>query len=124
MILSLSACGGDKPDKDDTTNPTSTDKVSEANEIKTTLFTLAYDDSVWNYLEDELANEEDYCFVNLQIPDPDDSEYYMIDAEIEVSLEEPYDFREDLVYYGFNQYEYKVNNAYETINIGGVDLLK
>ena len=48
----------------------------------------------------------------------------MIDAEIEVSLEEPYDFREDLVYYGFNQYEYKVNNAYETVNIGGVDLLK
>lgn len=130
IILSLAACGGDKPDKDDTTNTTSADKVSEsdktgeANEIKTTLFTLAYDDSVWNYLEDELANEEDYCFVNLQILDPDDSEYYMIDAEIEVSLEEPYDFREDLVYYGFNQYEYKVNNAYETINIGGVDLLK
>lgn len=39
MILSLAACGGDKPDKDDTTNPTSADKVSEANEIKTTLFT-------------------------------------------------------------------------------------
>ena len=123
IILSLAACGGDKPDKDDTTNPTSTDNVSEsdktgeANEIKTTLFTLAYDDSVWNYLEDEIANEEDYCFVNLQILDPDDSEYYLIDAEIEVSLEEPYDFREDLVYYGFNQYEYKVNNAYETINI-------
>lgn len=31
---------------------------------------------------------------------------------------------EDLVYYGFNQYEYKENNAYETVNIGGVDLLK
>ena len=104
MILSLAACGGDKPDKDDTTNTTSADKVSEsdktgeANEIKTTLFTLAYDDSVWNYLEDELANEEDYCFVNLQMLDPADSECYMIDAEIEVSLEEPYDFREDLVY--------------------------
>ena len=56
MILSLAACGGDKPDKDDTTNPTSADKTGEANEIKTTLFTLAYDDSVWNYLEDELAN--------------------------------------------------------------------
>ena len=59
MILSLAACSGDKPDKDDTTNPTSADKVSEsdktgeANEIKTTLFTLAYDDSVWNYLEDD-----------------------------------------------------------------------
>ena len=41
-----------------------------------------------------------------------------------MSLEEPYDFREDLVYYGFNQYEYKVNGTYETVNIGGIDLLK
>ena len=110
MILSLAACGGEKN--------------GEANESKTTLFTLAYDDSVWNYSKDDMKNEEDYCFVNLQIPDPDDSEDYLINAEIEVSLDDPYDFREDLVYYGFNQHEYKVNNAYETVKIGGVNLLK
>lgn len=124
MILSLAACDGDKTDKDDTTNPSSSNEAGEANEIKTTLFTLTYDDSVWNCFEDDMENEEDYCSVNLQIPDPDDSDYYLIDAEIEVSLEEPYDFREAIVDYGFNQYEYKVNNAYETVNIGGVDLLK
>ena len=110
MICSLAACGDEN--------------TGGAKEIKTTLFTLAYDDSVWNYLEEDVTNEEDYCSVNLQIPDPDDSEYYLIDAKIEVSLEEPYDFREDLVSYGFNQYEYKVNEAYETVKIGGVDLLK
>ena len=142
LILSLVACGGEKTDDPDnaktssvgTTEETSNDKsaVSATDEtstdaddgIKTTLFTLTYDESVWNYLEDDTENEEDYCFVNLQIPDPDDSEYYLMDAEIKVSLEDPYDFREYLVYYGFNQYEYKVNNAYETVKIGGVDLLK
>lgn len=115
MILSLAACGDEKTD-----NTTG----GGDGEIKTTLFTLSYDDSVWNNVEDDLTNEEDYCFANLQILNPDDPEYYLIDATIEVSLDEPYDFREDLVYYGFNQYEYKVNNAYDTVKIGGVDLLK
>ena len=124
MVLTLAACGGDTPDKPNTTSPTSSGKPGEAKEIKTTLFTIAYDDSVWNNIEDDLSNDEDYCFANLQILDPDDSEYYLIDAEIEVSLEDPYDFREDLVYYGFNQYEYKVNEAYDTVTIGGIDLLK
>ena len=121
MICSLAACDDKK--NDDPNNEKTSSTVGEG-EIKTTLFTLAYDDSVWNYLEEDVTNEEDYCSVNLQIPDPDDSEYYLIDAKIEVSLDEPYDFRENLVYYGFNQYEYKVNEAYETVKIGGVDLLK
>lgn len=113
MLLSLAACGGKKTEVSDA-----------AGEIKTMLFSLTYDDSVWNNVEADLENEEDYCFANLQIPDPEDSESYLIDTEIEVSLDEPYDFREDLVYYGFNQYEYKVNHAYETVKIGSVDLLK
>ena len=130
MIFSLVACNGDKTDNPDTTNPASSDKVGESDkagevkEIKTTLFTLSYDDSVWNNIDDDLENEEDYCFAELQILDPDDPEYYLIDARISVSLDEPYDFREELIDYGFNQYEYKVNEAYETVSIGGLDLLK
>lgn len=126
MILSLAACGAEKPETPETINPSTSNEAGEANEmeIKTTLFTLKYDDSAWNYFEDYTENEEDYCFVTLQIPDPDDPEFCLIDAEIEVSLEDPYDFREDLAYYGFNQYEYKVNVAYETANIGGIDLLE
>lgn len=130
MILSLAACGGDKADKTDKTDTTKpsateeTDPAGETKEIKTDLFTLGYDDGVWNHIENDLSSGAEYCFANLQIPDPEDPEYYLIDAEIEVSVEDPYDFREDLVYYGFNQYEYKVNKAYETVNIGGIDLLK
>ncbi|MBQ2971183.1 MAG: hypothetical protein IJE16_01380 [Ruminococcus sp.] len=116
MLLSLTACGG----KDDNT----TDTPTGGSAIETGLFTLNYDAGVWTYYEEETSNEEDYCSVLLQIPDPEDSEYYLIEAEIEVSIDEPYDFREDLVYYGFDQYEYEVNKKYETVSIGGVDLLK
>lgn len=125
MILSLAACGGEAPAAPTTPDATKAPSSgAEAGEIQTALFTLSYDDSAWVHVEDDLSDGEDYCFANLQILDPDDNEYYLIDAEIEVSIEDPYDFREDLVYYDFNQYEYKVNNAYETVSIGGLDLLK
>ncbi len=114
MLLSLVACGGND-----------TDAPSNAGaSIETLLFSLDYDESVWTYYEEDTQNEEDYCSVVLQIPDPDDPEYYLINAEISVSIDEPYDFREDLVYYGFDQYEYAENKAYEVTSIGGVDLLK
>ncbi len=116
MLLSLTACGG----KDNN----NTDTPSGGTVIETALFTLDYDQSVWTYYEEDTSNEEDYCSVVLQIPDPEDPEYYLINAEIEVSIDEPYDFRENLVYYGFDQYEYEVNKKYETVSIGGVDLLK
>jgi len=96
----------------------------EGTEIKTPLFTLIYDDSVWVNLEDDMSEEADYCFVNLQVKDPEDTDYYLIDAEIEVSLEEPYDFRESLVYYGFEQYAYAEEDAYDTVSIGGYELLQ
>lgn len=116
MLLSLTACGG----KDNN----NTDTPSGGSAIETALFSLDYDQSVWTYYEEDTSNEEDYCSVVLQIADPEDPDYYLINAEIEVSIDEPYDFREDLVYYGFDQYEYAVNNKYETVSIGGVDLLK
>ncbi|MBQ6856623.1 MAG: hypothetical protein IJO13_05925, partial [Lachnospiraceae bacterium] len=121
MVFALVACGGKNTEDPENTKAPSNGAEGE---ITTNLFTLAYDDSIWINVEESLTNDEDYCFANLQILDPDDPEYYLIDADIEVSVDEPYDFREDLVYYGFNQYEYKVNNTYETVNIGGVDLLK
>ena len=125
MLISLAACGGnDNPD-----TPEKPDKQEQSSgnsdaAIATSLFSLDYDNTVWNYYDEDTRNEEEYCYVLLQIPDPDDAEYYLVNAEISVSIEEPYDFREDLVYYGFDQYEYAVNNKYETVKIGGVDLLK
>ena len=126
LVLTLASCGGNTDDPEKTTAPAGDDTpvVQGNGEVKTNLFTLKYDDSVWKHIEDDMTDDEEYCFANLQVLDPDDPEYYLIDVEIEVSVDSPYDFREDLVYYGFNQYEYKENNAYETVKVGGVDLLK
>ena len=120
MLFSFAACGDDTPDKPDNTKQPSANSDST---IEASLFTVDFGGD-WINIEDEFKNEEEYSKAVLQILDPEDNEYYLVEATISVEIDEPYDFREDLVYYGFNQYEYKENNAYETVNIGGVDLLK
>lgn len=127
MLFSLTACG-DKENNDtdnDITNNSATDSAQSVDgEIKTAFFTLNYDDKVWTYYSEDTVDNEEHSSIVLQIPDPEDPEYYLINAEIDVIIDEPYDFRDDLVYYGFNQYEYEVNKSYDTVKIGGVDLLK
>lgn len=120
MVFTLAACGKEEPETPDDPGVPSDDSASV---IETALFSVSYGGD-WIHIEDSYDDEEDYCEAELQILDPDDNEYYEICAEISVDLDDPYDFREDLVEYDFNQYEYKVNNAYTTVNVGGVDLLK
>lgn len=129
MILTLASCGGKDTEDEGKTDKPSTKDTTDApadsgKGIKTALFSISYDEDVWNNVEDYLEDGEEYCFANLQIPDPEDPEYYLIDVEVEVSIDDPYDFREDLVYYGFDQYEYEENKAYDTVKVGGVDLLR
>lgn len=118
MLFSLTACGDKNPDK-----PNDTKQPSGDADITTSFFEIKLSDD-WKNIEEDLKNEEEYSKAVLQVLDPADEEYYLIEATISVEIGEPYDFREDLVYYGFNQYEYEVNKAYETVKIGGVDLLK
>ena len=118
MVFSLAACSDKNPDK-----PNDTKQPSGDADITTSFFEIRLSDG-WINIEDDFKNEEEYSKAVLQVLDPEDEEYYLIEATISVEIDEPYDFREDLVYYGFNQYEYEVNKAYETVKIGGVDLLK
>ncbi len=118
MLFSLAACGDKNPEK-----PNETKQPSGNADITTSFFEITLSDD-WKNIEEDLKNEEEYSKAVLQVLDPEDEEYYLIEATISVEIDEPYDFREDLVYYGFNQYEYEVNKAYETVKIGGVDLLK
>lgn len=120
MILSIAACdSGNEPAENDPTNP----PVSgDGDVIVTTLWSLTYD-SVWTYDEEEdFLDEDDYSQIILSIPDGDDS--YLVSVEIRASVEDAGDFRDYLNSYGFDQYEYAVNNAYDLIKIGGVDCLK
>lgn len=118
MVFSLAACSDKNSDK-----PNDTKQPSGNADITTSFFEIRLSDG-WKNIEEDLKNEEEYSKAVLQVLDPEDEEYYLIEATISVEIGEPYDFREDLVYYGFNQYEYEVNKAYETVKIGGVDLLK
>lgn len=118
MLFSLAACSDKNPDK-----PNDTKQPSGDADITTSFFEIKLSDD-WKNIEEDMKNEEEYSKAVLQVLDPEDEEYYLIEATISVEIDEPYDFREDLVYYGFNQYEYEVNKAYETVKIGGVDLLK
>lgn len=115
MILSFTACG-DEP----STENTNVDV--EGTKIEANLWDLTYDTNVWSYDEDDFTDEEDYSRIYLYIPDGEDSE--LVSADISVAIDEPGTFRDWLTSYGFDEYEYAVNNAYDFIKIGGVDCLK
>ncbi len=127
MILSLAACGGDKKDNnskiesDTTSSKSTTDATGELSTLETTHWTLKYDSTVWTYEEDDFQDDEEGSSIVLTVPDGEDS--YILNAEIRVSIDDPDSFRSYLTSYGFDQYEYKVNNAYEFTKVGGVDCL-
>ena len=88
MLLSCAACGSEKSTDADNTKPSASDSsagtsagttdkdpTEQAAKIETALFTISYDDKVWNYIKDDLVNEDDYCYANLQIPEPEDKDY-------------------------------------------------
>lgn len=138
MILSLAACGKEELEE---TKTGIADKVSqnqtEAQTVPATeavtepalsgellempLWSLVYDPDVWVIDEDYFYEDEDYSRAVLYIPDDADS--YVINAEIRVSVDDHEDFRDYLNSYGFDAYEYAVNDAYEKVNVGGVDCL-
>lgn len=130
MILSLAACGdkkGNDKNSSKTESTVSTNSTAatkgDLTKLETGLWTLEYDSAVWGYEEDDFTNEESESSVILTIPDPEDEDSYILNAEIRVTIDEPYTFRGYLNSYGFDQYEYKVNNAYEFTKVGGVDCL-
>ncbi|MBQ3076552.1 MAG: hypothetical protein IJC43_01715 [Clostridia bacterium] len=129
LLLSLTACSGgdeggdDSPDTQESQNQeTQTPQNPSAGAtLETHLWTLVYDDTAWVYEEDDLRDDEDYTEIELRIPSGEDSS--LVTVAICVELDEPYSFREDLVAYGFDQYEYEVNHAYDLVKVGGVDCL-
>ena len=134
MVLTLAACGedkeeGGKPDNNpdqqtrDTT-PQDTDVDTPAGTtLQTPLWTLVYDEADgWVNQEDNFDDSDTYSRAILIIPGAEEGEE-LINIEIRVSIDDPYSFRDYLVSYGFDQYEYAVNNAYDFIDVGGVDCL-
>ncbi|MBQ4568885.1 MAG: hypothetical protein IJA62_02315 [Ruminococcus sp.] len=120
MVFALAACDGGSKNTNETSPSNSAQVPADAQKLETNLWTLSYD-AVWTYEEDDLSDDEEYSSVTLTIPEGDDS--YVISADISASIEDPEDFRSYLDSYGFDAYEYAENNAYDLVNIGGVDCL-
>ena len=116
MIFCLPACGKEGEGQ--------TAEVKNGQTVNATLWDLAYDDQDgWVYEEDDFYDDETTSKIYMTIP-KESGEGSEITAQIRVAVEEPYSFRDYLTSYGFDEYEYAVNDAYDMVNVGGVDCLK
>jgi len=120
MLVSMTACG--KGPSDPSKNPDGAPAV-DGTKVETPLWTLVYDEAVWTLAQEDMTTDEDYCRADLKVADPDDEDGYLVYVTIEADIGDPYDFRDDLAYYGFDAYEYAENNAYPFETVGGVDCL-
>lgn len=120
MLLSLTACGGD--DKE----PAPGDDIPEESKatVNAALWDLVYDEADgWVYEKDDFSDKDTYSKIIMSIP-KEDEDGSVVTAEIRVSIEEPYTFRDYLTSYGFDEYEYAVKEAYDLTEVGGVGCLK
>ena len=128
MLFSLAACGGkDGPEPSQTTEGTEQTPPpveTAGTTINAALFDLTYDEADgWVYEEDDFYDDDTYSSISLSIPE-EGKDASLVIAEVYVSIEDPYSFRDNLISYGFDEYEYAVNQAYDFTPVGGVDCLE
>lgn len=138
MLLSLAACGGGgedaKPDDSkaaepsqketqEATEPSATEPAGE--QVLTSRWSLYYDPQVWVWEDEDALSETDYrSMLTMIIPDPENEDNELVWFRVRAMETDHESFRSNLLSYGFDQYEYAVNHAYETVNIGGLEFLK
>lgn len=134
MLLSLAACNGDdkapdtQPNKDtkpSLTNPQASTPADLPGElVETTHWSLRYDSEVWELEYEDALYESDYeSSLSIIVPDPEDADYELVCLSISARETDHYNFRSNLREAGFDEYEYAVNDAYDTVNIGGLEFL-
>lgn len=139
MAAALAACGGKEEEPNDVVESVTEAKEEEPEEkpepepvpepepagelMETSRWSFTYDPEVWVYEEDEPEDSDYTSSITMEIPDPADPEDYLVWFNIYASIGELSSFRYDMDNHGFDTYEYAVNNAYETVNIGGLDFL-
>lgn len=136
MLLCLAACnsGGKTPSTEpngttpgqtnsqDATNPSTENLTGEF--VKTARWNLRYDPEVWIMEDEDALYDSDYeSSLSIIIPDPEEEDDALVHFSVRAMETEHYNFRSNLLDNGFDQYEYAVNNAYDTVNIGGLEFL-
>ncbi|WP_394267242.1 hypothetical protein [Anaerotignum sp.] len=116
MIFCIPACSKD--------GEGTSAEVKDGITVNATLWDLVYDDKDgWTYVEDDFYNDKTTSKIIMTIP-KEEGEGSIVTAQIRVAVEEPYSFRDYLTSYGFDEYEYAVNESYDVTEIGGVACLK
>ena len=128
MLFSLAACGkgdsGEQGQKSGEDDQKFSAEMKSPKTLDACLWDLTYDEQDgWVYEEDEFYDDETFSEIIMMIPGAGEDES-IVSAEISVSVEKPYYFRDYLTSYGFDEYEYEVNQSYELTEIGGVDCLE
>jgi len=137
MLLSLAACsgGGETPTTkpkatnapaqsttQSTTKPSDEDLPGEL--VKTAFWNLRYDDKVWAWEDEDSLYESDYeATLTIVIPDSKNADESLVRLCVSAWDTDHHNFRDNLRENGFDQYEYAVNNAYDTVNVGGLEFL-
>ncbi len=147
MLLGLCACGGGdtsgenagnnsavstpaEPEKTPEAKPEATPEATpepepEGELMESDYWSFRYDPDVWYFdAEEDLWISEDYADITMYILDPEDPEYYLVYFNLVADIDDHWDFRNDLYWYGFDMYEYAVNDAYDKVTLGGVDFLQ
>ncbi len=128
MLFSLAACGKDSPEPSSASKETEQTKPPVESGSETTihanLWDLTYNEADgWVYEEDDFYDHDDYSSISMTLPE-EGADRNLVIADIYVSIEDPGDFRDYLTSYGFDEYEYAVNQAYDFTPVGGIDCLE
>lgn len=97
----------------------------EMTTIETALFTVSFPaDDGWEYEEDDITDEDDYCSFDGFIFDEDGNRELAV--RVYAGLDDPDEYREDLYDRGFDEYALVEENAYadDFYSVGGQQLLK
>lgn len=130
MLAGLAACGKENPKPKPSPTPKATEQATppveevDGTTVKAALLELTYDSADgWVYEEDNFYDSDDYASISMSVPqEGTDTSVVMVD--IYVSIEGPENFRNYLTSYGFDEYEYAVNQAYDFTPVGGIDCLE
>ena len=138
MVLSLAACGGSGEASNDPSKETDAPKATEGSEeieastdpepvgelVETARWSMRYDPEIWAWEDKDALDDDDYrSMLTMIIPDPENKEEELVWFRVNAREADHENFRSNLRRDGFDQYEYIVNNAYETVAVGGLDFL-
>lgn len=124
MMIALTGCSKGGPETPSQGEGETDLEMKSPKTINTNLWDLTYDEEDgWIYEEDDFYDEDTSSKIIFTIPN-EDGDGSIVSAEIRVSIGDPYTFRDYLVSYGFDEYEYAVNQSYDFTKVGGVDCLE